>query len=179
MDFHDVEEEERYGAKLNEIGDEAVWSVSSCKVGFGVQQLRDGNLDSYWQSDGTQPHLIDIQFPRKTAIQELGVYTDFRIDESYTPSKISVRAGSHYHDLEEVTVVTLTEPVGWTTILLTNKHNQLCRAFHVQVAILANHQNGRDTHLRQIRVYTSPNDLSLEGFPPFTSQEFKMWSSVR
>ena len=49
MDFHDVEEEERYGAKLNEIGDEAVWSVSSCKVGFGVQQLRDGNLDSYWQ----------------------------------------------------------------------------------------------------------------------------------
>jgi anaphase-promoting complex subunit 10 len=32
-----------------EIGDEAVWSLSTAKPGNGVQQLRDGNLDSFWQ----------------------------------------------------------------------------------------------------------------------------------
>lgn len=27
------------------------------------------------------------------------------------------------------------------------------KAYFVQVAVLANHQNGRDTHIRQIKVY--------------------------
>lgn len=31
-------------------------------VGFGVDQLRDDNLETYWQSDGSQPHLVNIQF---------------------------------------------------------------------------------------------------------------------
>lgn len=30
--------------------------------GFGVDQLRDDNLETYWQSDGSQPHLVNIQF---------------------------------------------------------------------------------------------------------------------
>jgi len=32
-----------------EIGKHAVWSLSSAKPGFGVEQLRDDNLDTYWQ----------------------------------------------------------------------------------------------------------------------------------
>lgn len=31
-------------------------------LGFGVDQLRDDNLETYWQSDGSQPHLVNIQF---------------------------------------------------------------------------------------------------------------------
>jgi hypothetical protein len=50
--------------KVREIGEGAVWSVSSCKPGFGVEQLRDNLLDTYWQSDGPQPHLVNIQFHR-------------------------------------------------------------------------------------------------------------------
>lgn len=34
---------------------------STCP-GFGVDQLRDDNLETYWQSDGSQPHLVNIQF---------------------------------------------------------------------------------------------------------------------
>ncbi|XP_069861418.1 anaphase-promoting complex subunit 10-like isoform X1 [Dipodomys merriami] len=30
--------------------------------GFGVDRLRDGNLETNWQSDGSQPHLVNIQF---------------------------------------------------------------------------------------------------------------------
>ena len=60
-------------------------------VGFGVEQLRDGTHETYWQSDGQLPHLVNICFKRKTTVSAVAVYTDFRLDESYTPSKISVR----------------------------------------------------------------------------------------
>ena len=59
--------------------------------GFGVEQLRDGTTESYWQSDGQLPHLVNICFKRKTTVSAVAVYTDFRLDESYTPSKISLR----------------------------------------------------------------------------------------
>ncbi|XP_048428165.1 anaphase-promoting complex subunit 10-like [Pyrus x bretschneideri] len=50
---------------LREMGKKAAWSVSSCKAGNGVSSLRDDNLDTYWQSDGAQPHLVNVQFQRK------------------------------------------------------------------------------------------------------------------
>ena len=55
--------------------------------GFGVEQLRDESFDSYWQSDGPQPHLVNIQFRRKTTIQDVCIYTDYKADESYTPNR--------------------------------------------------------------------------------------------
>ena len=50
---------------VSEVGRQAVWSVTSAKPGNGVDLLRDGKEDTYWQSDGAQPHLINIQFQRK------------------------------------------------------------------------------------------------------------------
>ncbi|XP_022647762.1 anaphase-promoting complex subunit 10-like isoform X3 [Varroa jacobsoni] len=128
-----VEERNESSGGSREVGDQAVWSLSSCKPGFGVDQLRDNNTETYWQSDGPQPHLVNIQFRRKTLVDQLSIYTDFKLDESYTPNRISVRVGSHFHDLQELDVVELQEPSGW---------------------ILSNHQNGRDTHLRQIKVHS-------------------------
>ena len=87
-----------------EIGQMAVWSLSTAKPGNGVEQLRDDNIDTYWQSDGPQPHLINIQFHKKMRIHEIVIYTDFKLDESYTPSKISIRVGSTFHDLQEIHV---------------------------------------------------------------------------
>lgn len=55
----------------HEIGDWAVWSLSSAKTGFGIQQLRDDDFNTYWQSDGDQPHYINIQFHKKMTIQEV------------------------------------------------------------------------------------------------------------
>ena len=45
-----------------EIGTDAIWTVSSCKRGFGVKNLRDNDTQTYWQSDGNQPHKITCQF---------------------------------------------------------------------------------------------------------------------
>ena len=30
------------------------------------------------------------------------LYVDFKLDESYTPSKISIRAGDGFHNLKEI-----------------------------------------------------------------------------
>uniref|UniRef100_A0A672HA98 Anaphase-promoting complex subunit 10 n=1 Tax=Salarias fasciatus TaxID=181472 RepID=A0A672HA98_SALFA len=99
----DPKQLERTGT-VREIGSQAVWSLSSCKPGFGVDQLRDDNLETYWQSDGSQPHLVNIQFRRRTTVKMLCIYADYKSDESYTPSKISVRVGNNFHNLQEVRV---------------------------------------------------------------------------
>lgn len=37
------------GPEQQEVGEHAVWTLSSAKPGFGVEQLRDDNIDTYWQ----------------------------------------------------------------------------------------------------------------------------------
>lgn len=49
---------------MREIGDLAVWALSSAKQGHGVDELRDNNTDTFWQSDSTQPHFINIEFQK-------------------------------------------------------------------------------------------------------------------
>jgi hypothetical protein len=56
-------------------------------LGFGVDQLRDDCMDTYWQSDGQLPHLVNIQFRRKTTVHDICIFTDYKLDESYTPSR--------------------------------------------------------------------------------------------
>jgi hypothetical protein len=53
---------------VNEIGEDAVWTLSTAKAGNGVQQLRDNNMQTFWQSDGLQPHLITLEFNKQVYI---------------------------------------------------------------------------------------------------------------
>ncbi|GAB0189310.1 anaphase-promoting complex subunit 10 [Grus japonensis] len=190
----DPKQLERTGT-VREIGSQAVWSLSSCKPGFGVDQLRDDNLETYWQSDGSQPHLVNIQFRRKTTVKTLCIYADYKSDESYTPSKISVRVGNNFHNLQEIRLqhticqaqgnsapakqLELVEPSGWIHVPLTDTHKKPIRTFMIQIAVLANHQNGRDTHMRQIKVYTPVEESSIGKFPRCTTIDFMMYRSIR
>ncbi|XP_014676679.1 PREDICTED: anaphase-promoting complex subunit 10-like isoform X2 [Priapulus caudatus] len=174
----DPTKDEKTG-KVREVGSLAVWSLSSCKPGFGVDQLRDDNLDTYWQSDGPQPHLVNIQFRRKMTIQDVAIYADYKSDESYTPSRISVRIGNHFNDLQEIEIVDLNEPTGWVVIPLTDVSDRPIRTFMVQIAVLSNHQNGRDTHMRQIKIHSPVNDGSVSKFPNFTSLECSQFTCIR
>ena len=60
------------------------------------------SCDTYWQSDGQLPHLVNVQvssfqdncsvqfhlqFRRKTTVSEVAIYTDYKLDESYTPTR--------------------------------------------------------------------------------------------
>ena len=107
-----------------EIGDEGIWSLSSCKIGNGIEQLREENLSTFWQSDDVQPHFILIQFPKKMRINEIWLYLDYKTDESYTPSKISVRIENSFNEMVEAKVVDFEEPVGWFSIALEEKNSE-------------------------------------------------------
>jgi anaphase-promoting complex subunit 10 len=175
--------EEKAG-QVREVGAQAVWSLSSCKPGFGVDQLRDNCLETYWQSDGPQPHLVNIQFRKKTTLRDVCIYADYKLDESYTPNRVSVRAGNHFHDLQEVELLDLNEPSGWVVIPLKEGVGDTpVRAFLLQVAVLSNHQNGRDTHIRQIKVHsplnTHPFPSALELPTHFSTVALSQHSTIR
>eukprot|EP00775_Hariotina_reticulata_P013199 gene13199-13330_t len=124
-------------------------------------------LLAWGRSDGAQPHLVNIQFSKRMELKELHIYLDYKADESYTPSRLAIRAGSTCHNLKDVCMVELREPIGWT-----------------KVAVLANHQNGRDTHIRQVLLYgpafpsgTSSSSLGCSG--QFDTLEFSCYSVIR
>ncbi|TYZ64983.1 hypothetical protein PybrP1_005775 [[Pythium] brassicae (nom. inval.)] len=172
------------GGARREVGDEAVWSLSTAKPGNGVDQLRDNNVDTYWQSDGSQPHLINIQFQRKTALVALALYLDYKLDESYTPKKLSLRCGATLHDLREIHTQSIAEPSGWVTIPLraadSDDTEAPLRTFFLQIAVVAMHQNGRDTHIRQVKVYAprEPNVLD-RSVPEPSTEQFWAFSCIR
>ena len=114
-------------------------------------------------------------------MRSVSIYTDYKSDESYTPSKISVRVGNDFHDLKQIELVELDEPNGWISIEL--KADDHCiRTFMIQLAVLGNHQNGRDTHIRQIKVF-APNmeieDASMPNPTQFSSINLSMYSRFR
>ncbi|KAF5285038.1 hypothetical protein FQR65_LT02350 [Abscondita terminalis] len=171
---------ERMG-NVREVGSQAIWSLSSCKPGFGVEQLRDDRTDTYWQSDGQLPHLVNIQFQRKTTVSDIFIYTEYKLDESYTPSRISIRIGTHFNDLQEIEVIMLTEPAGWVHIPIKDIHDRPIRIFMIQIAVTSNHQNGRDTHMRQIKIHspTEGRGIAMDNFMNFSSIEFQKLATIR
>ena len=48
----------------------------------------------------------------------VAIALDYKLDESYTPSKLSIRAGTGYHDLKELKVLEVNEPNGWQLVQL-------------------------------------------------------------
>lgn len=169
-------------SNYRDIGEEGVWSLSTAKPGNGVEELRDNNIETYWQSDGGQPHLINVQFRKKMPIAEIAFYLDFSLDESYTPKKMSIRSGTTFHDLVEVRVVELHEPTGWVTIPLNpDGPGTFLRTFFLQVCVVSMHQNGRDTHVRQAKVFgpRTPIDTIDPVGPQFHTSAFTRYAVLR
>lgn len=139
-----------------------------------MRALRSADTSQFWQSDGPQPHLLSIHFFKLVAIVHMRIYLDFHADESYTPTKIQFLAGMGVHDIQEFAEMTFDQPVGWIDVdfsrvgsvegedeeeegLLGREVDwslrPVLRAFLVQVRILENHQNGKDTHLRAVQLF--------------------------
>jgi anaphase-promoting complex subunit 10 len=142
------------------------FSISTAKPGNGVEQLRDNNIETYWQSDGVVPHIINVQFNKKMPISKVCIYVDFSLDESYTPKKISLRYGMTLHDITEIAAFELSEPVGWVVISLNgekeisidgsfdeSENSKYFSAHFLQLRVLSMHQNGRDSHIRQLKLF--------------------------
>ncbi|KAK5128962.1 hypothetical protein LTR85_000295 [Meristemomyces frigidus] len=160
---------------LKEISSLASWTVSTAKPGNGVAALRSPDLAHFWQSDGPQPHLLSIHFFKLVSIVSIRVFLDFDNDESYTPTKIALSAGMSVHDVQEFAEMEFKDPNGWHEVDFSNvglvdpdddseqeedQHRDVdwskrpvLKAFLVQVRILENHQNGKDTHLRAVQLF--------------------------
>lgn len=169
-----------------DIGRIAKWSVSSYKFGFGSECLRDGDPDTFWHSDGPQPHFITIEFPHKVAIQKISIYLSWPQDDSYTPSTLAIRAGTGPSDLQDVRVATLDKPDGWITFDVSSELDEDATSFKpiyayvLQIIVVANHMSGKDTHIRGLKVLGPIEDNTAEEDPfPFVSPAFKMYESLR
>ncbi|KAI3662588.1 hypothetical protein MP638_000698 [Amoeboaphelidium occidentale] len=166
-----------------EIGKYGKWTVSSCKSGFGATLLRDGNLTTFWQSDGPQPHFINVQFQKKINLGTVSLYLDYKQDESYTPNKILIKAGTDHRNAHEITTVELQEPIGWQDIDLRvddgdeGEGSEPLQAHFVQISILTNHQNGKDSHVRQVKIYSRDSDSENMETPQ--TMEFQHFSVMR
>ena len=152
---------------LKEINNLAHFSVSSHKPGNGVEELLNDDLDKFWQSDGPQPHLLTIHFLRRVEICAIRLFVDYTQDESYTPTSLALSAGTGHHDLIEFSTLVLSRPVGWQEINLSGvgggvDGNSLC-CWIVQVRVRENHQNGKDTHIRGIKLYGIDENAIVPG----------------
>ncbi|CAF4171163.1 unnamed protein product, partial [Rotaria magnacalcarata] len=145
----------------------------------GVDKLLDDNLETYWQSDGPQPHLVNIQFKQKTKIKDLCIFSDFKVDESYTPQKISIRTGINHNNLVELRSFEIHEPAGWVIVPTRDARANPIKTWMIQIAVLSNHQSGRDTHIRQIVVHSPTETASIFIDPKFSSIELASHSSCR
>lgn len=85
------------------------------------------------------------------------------------------------NDLREIGAYDLVEPTGWIIIPLRDPNNQQqpIKTWMLQLAVLANHQNGRDTHIRQIKIHSPIETTSVLLQPKFTAVEISEWSTVR
>src|ERR1700753_3612585 len=152
---------------LKEISSLACWTVSSSKPGCSVTALRTPNTNYFWQSDGPQPHHLNIHFFKMVAIAGIRIYLNFDLDESYTPTLIRFAAGTGYHDLQEFSVMKFERPTGWIDVdwegvgdiesETMDGELSILRCMLVQVRICENHQNGKDTHLRGLQIFSRDN----------------------
>ncbi|KAI2615098.1 anaphase-promoting complex, subunit 10-domain-containing protein [Hypoxylon sp. NC1633] len=142
---------------LKEISNLASFTVSSYKPGCGVKELLSDDIHQFWQSDGPQPHRLNIHFIKRVEIRKLRLYLDYELDESYTPTKIQITAGFSPNQTIPFTVMEMTSPQGWIDVPIEGAGggadgNSLACWF-VRVIVLENHQNGKDTHIRGVKVY--------------------------
>lgn len=70
---------------------------------------------------------------------------------------------------------------GWVQIPVKDIRDKPIRTFMIQIAVISNHQNGRDTHMRQIRVHSpiQGRKYPLEGIGKFTTIDFQQYSTIR
>ncbi|WBW71740.1 anaphase-promoting complex substrate recognition subunit Apc10 [Schizosaccharomyces osmophilus] len=166
---------------LVDIGNLAQWTCSSEKGSFPIRLVRDDNVETYWQSDGSQPHDIHVKFVKRVSVKYISLYLQYTFDESYTPDRLRISAGTGFHDLELVTTVQLEEPTGWVHVPVGDfGRNGLLDANLIEVKILGNHQNGKDSHVRLIKVYAPEThfNFSIDELP-YTSNQFKSRNQLR
>jgi anaphase-promoting complex subunit 10 len=92
-----------------------------------------------------------------------------------------------------VRLIDFEDPIGWFKISLEERNMKgeiikyikhkvrpYLKSMGIQICILQNIHNGRDTHIRQIKVFSPREHRSYDfNFPKFESNEFKQYMYIR
>lgn len=70
---------------------------------------------------------------------------------------------------------------GWVHVPIKDIREKPIRVFMIQIAVTNNHQNGRDTHMRQIKIHspTEQPSSSLQSFLNFSTVEMQQHAVIR
>lgn len=108
-----------------------------------------------------------MAFVKEVEIRALRFYVDYVQDESYTPTKIVWKAGTSENNLFKFAESELVNPSGWVDVPITGagggEDGNSLMAFVVRMEVAENHQNGKDTHIRGIKVYGFDDQLRAAG----------------
>ena len=125
--------------------------LSSYKKNFGLENILSADGSTYWSSDGNLPHVIELIFDEIEYVHHIQLFLSFLNDDSYTPEKIDIICGLSRDRMVKVKTEIFQEPEGCMPIYIKEKVR------FIYLVIRSNHQEGRDTHIRQIRVMKSEN----------------------
>ncbi|KAM0678377.1 hypothetical protein BDAP_001091 [Binucleata daphniae] len=120
--------------------------LSSYKHDFGINELLSIDMTKYWHTDDNLPHFIEITFKRKTYVEEVQIFLSFTEDDSYTPELLEIWSGLTRETVKQLQTINAIEPEGMVVLPVGHE------CFYIYVLIRANHQEGRDSHIRHVKV---------------------------
>ncbi|EJS43855.1 doc1p [Saccharomyces arboricola H-6] len=142
----------------------ALWKPSSFKLGNPVEFALDDSYDTFWQSDGGQPHQLDILFSKRMDICVMALFFSMIADESYAPSLVKVYVGHSSSDVTFYKMLEVRNVNGWVALRFPDNRDgdQLLKCQFIRLLFPVNHENGKDTHLRGIRLYVPSSEPHRE-----------------
>lgn len=158
---------------FREINKSAIWTVSTVKTGYSISFMFNGKTDKFWQSDSTPPHWICAQFSKQTYISKLSMYLSIQEDGTYTPTEIVIHIGDDPSNLTEFKTFEPTHFQGWVDVEIG------VSTIFFRITITKNHQGGRDSRIRLIKLYGAPYSPSLDSSICFNNPEISKYLSIR
>ena len=125
--------------------------LSSFKRDHGLKELLSDDTAEFWHTDDNLPHYIEITFSTLFRVSVVQLVLIHSLDDSYTPSDIEVRGGLTREGIRPILATSLVEPEGVVSL------NVDAECFFLQLVILNNHQEGRDTHVRSLKIFDDEN----------------------
>lgn len=116
--------------------------LSTYKTGHGPDELFTENLEQFWHTDGNLPHYIEIEFPEIKRLMEIRINLGHAQDKSYIPKEIEIRCGKTRDTINSLKTVLISDKMPVVNIAV----NEDC--CFLQIIILSNHQEGRDSRVR-------------------------------
>lgn len=120
--------------------------ISSHKNGNGLSELLSTNPLQFWHTDDNLPHFISISFTRRTFIKSVHLSLSYSRDDSYTPEVCELWSGLVREAVTLHKKHDFVHPEGYVLLPLGME------VFYIYVVIRANHQEGRDSRVRNIKV---------------------------